>query len=153
MVEGSREAGTPTWIRRGSTMLTMRGTPAGWSLLTGSSAWALHHSPRAVLAMLVLELAGLAVLQWQHGRLQAGSRQGAQAIVEILPIPGWSSSEQTGPSRSAPDPRPQRARPPVSKTRAGASLIPGRSGRPRHRTRRRWGWGHADAELRGLDRS
>ena len=85
MVEGSREAGPPTWIRRGSTMLTMRGTPAGWSLLTGSSAWALHHSPRAVLAMLVLELAGLAVLQWQHGRLQAGSRQGAQAIVEILP--------------------------------------------------------------------
>jgi hypothetical protein len=69
-------------------MLMMRGTPAGWSLLTGSSAWALHHSPRAVLAMLVLELAGLAVLQWQHGRLQAGSRQGAQAIVEILPIPG-----------------------------------------------------------------
>jgi hypothetical protein len=49
-----------------------------------SSAWALHHSPRAVLAMLVLELAGLAVLQWQHGRLQAGSRQGALAIVETL---------------------------------------------------------------------
>ena len=82
MVEGSREAGTPTWIRRGSTMLTMRGTPADWSLLTGSSAWALHNSPRAVLAMLVLKLA---VLQWQHGRLQAGSRQGGQAIVEILP--------------------------------------------------------------------
>jgi hypothetical protein len=37
-----------------------------------------------MLAMLVLELAGLAVLQWQHGRLQAGSRQGAQAIVETL---------------------------------------------------------------------
>jgi hypothetical protein len=85
MVEGSREPGARTWIRRGSTMLTMRGTPAGWSLLTGSSAWALHHSPRAVLAMLVLELAGLAVLHWQHGRLQAGSRQGALAIVETLP--------------------------------------------------------------------
>lgn len=84
MVEGSREPGARMWIRRGSTMLTMRGTPAGWSLLTGSSAWALHHSPRAVLAMLVLELAGLAVLQWQHGRLQAGSRQGALAIVETL---------------------------------------------------------------------
>jgi hypothetical protein len=58
-------------------MLTMRGTPAGWSLLTGSSAWALHHSPRAVLAMLVLELVGLAVLPLQHGRLQAGSRAGS----------------------------------------------------------------------------
>jgi hypothetical protein len=84
MVEGSREPGARTWIRRGSTMLTMRGTPAGWLLLTGSSAWALHHSPRAMLAMLVLALAGLAVLQWQHVRLQAGSRQGALAIVETL---------------------------------------------------------------------
>jgi hypothetical protein len=37
--------------------------PAGWSLLTRSSAWALHDSPRAVLALLALELAGLAVLQ------------------------------------------------------------------------------------------
>ena len=84
MVEDTREPGARTWIRRGSTILTMRGTPAGWSLLTGSSAWALHHSPRAVLAMLILELAGLVMLQWQHGRLQAGSRHGALAIVEIL---------------------------------------------------------------------
>jgi hypothetical protein len=84
MVDDTRELGARTWIRRGSTILTMRGTPAGWSLLTGSSAWALHHSPRAVLAMLMLELAGLAVLQWQHDRLQAGSRQGALAIVETL---------------------------------------------------------------------
>jgi hypothetical protein len=84
MVEDTREPGAPTWIRRGNTILTMRGTPAGWSLLAGSSAWALHHSPRAVLAMLVLELAGLAVLQWQHGRLQAGSRQSALAIVKTL---------------------------------------------------------------------
>jgi hypothetical protein len=45
---------------------------------------ALHHSPRAVLAMVVLEFVGLAVLQWQQGRLQAGSRQGALAIVEVL---------------------------------------------------------------------
>jgi hypothetical protein len=84
MVDDTRELGARTWIRRGSTILTMRGAPAGWSLLTGSSAWALHHSPRAVLAMLMLELAGLAVLQWQHCRLQAGSRQGALAIVETL---------------------------------------------------------------------
>ena len=34
--------------------------------------------------MLVPELAGLAVGQWQHVRLQAGSRQGALAIVETL---------------------------------------------------------------------
>jgi hypothetical protein len=84
MVDDTRKLGARTWVRRGSTILTMRGTPAGWSLLTGSSACALHHSPRAVLAMLMLELAGLAVLQWQHGRLQAGSRQGALAIVETL---------------------------------------------------------------------
>jgi hypothetical protein len=73
---------TPGWVLQAGEVIlvrSIRGRGGGWYRRLGSCT-----TPRAVLAMLVLELAGPAVLQWQHGRLQAGSRQGALAIVETM---------------------------------------------------------------------
>jgi hypothetical protein len=59
--------------------------PAGWSLLTASCGLALYRSPLAVVAMLVLEFAGLIVLQRHQAHVQAQCQRSVLELVRIMP--------------------------------------------------------------------
>jgi len=59
--------------------------PAGWSLLTSVSSWALHRSPLAVGGMLVLQFVGLIVLQRYQLRVQAQCQRSVLNLVRSMP--------------------------------------------------------------------
>jgi hypothetical protein len=58
--------------------------PAGWSLLTSSSVWALHRSPLAAGGMLVLQFVGVIVLQRYQVRVQDQCQQSVLKLVRRM---------------------------------------------------------------------
>jgi hypothetical protein len=58
--------------------------PAGWSLLTSASGWALHRSPLAVVGMLALQFVGLILLQRYQVRAQAQCQRSVLKLVRLM---------------------------------------------------------------------
>jgi hypothetical protein len=75
----------PASSRSKTTAVGATVAPAGWSLLTSASGWALHRSPLAAVGMLVLQFVGLIFLQRYQVHVQAQCQRSVLKLVRIMP--------------------------------------------------------------------